>query len=286
MLLEPIHGVVVSDGYFDYLDVVLTYNRPLLNHCVVVTTPKDTQSQRVAGKHNCELVITEDGQKTHDSDVDADILVEFGIKDKQKRRFNKGAMIERGLQQLPQNGWRVQFDSDIVFPGNIRYRLDAALYDKSAIYGADRMNVVGETAWGKLLAAGWASRGFEHHHFLTYSIHQAEIGSRLIYGDQGWVPVGYFQVWHSSTEYSGIYRTRSYPTGSNNAAHDDVQFALRFDRHKRILIPEFLVAHLMTEDMAYGKNWNGRVTRQFGSTKAEPEKHRHPHPHPPCPHPS
>lgn len=98
-----------------------------------------------------------------------------------------------------------------------------------------------------------------------------EIGSRLIYGDQGWVPIGFFQLWHSTTEYSGIYRTKPYPTGSSNAAHDDVQFALRFDRKKRVLLPEFVVAHLMTEDMSYGKNWGGRRTKKFGleSNKTE-----------------
>jgi len=197
----------------------------------------------------------------------------FGVESaKRTVTFNKGAMIERGLQQLPQNGWRIHFDADIVFPGNVRERLGTALYDKTCIYGVDRMNVVGWDNWQKLLASGWSTRGFEHHHFLTYSINKTEIGSRLIYGSQGWVPLGFTQIWFGDIEYSGIYRTRPYPTGSNNAAHDDLQHGLKFDRHKRILIPEFLVAHLMTEDMSYGKNWNGRISKKF----APPDKNQNP----------
>lgn len=268
MLLEPIHGVVCSVGYHDFLDVALTHNRPLFSTQIVVTTPEDKQTQRVAGKHNCRLVISEDCRKDPGFVNTAGEV--FGVPpEKRTVIFNKGAMIERGLQQLPQNGWRCQWDADIIFPGNARERLGTALYDKSCIYGVDRMNVVGWDAWQKLLASGWGYKGFEHHHFLTYSINKSEIGSRLIYGDQGWCPIGFVQIFHSESEYSGIYRTRPYPTGSSTAAHDDIAFSLTYDRSKRVLIPEILVAHLMTPDMSYGKNWNGRVSRQFGPDKPE-----------------
>lgn len=265
MLTEALHGIVVSVGYGgDYLDVSLSHNRPMLDHCVVVTSPEDKDSQRIAGKHNCQLVITEDGNK--DPGFTDNLPEEFGVRDAPKltRYFNKGAMIERGLQQLPQNGYRIHWDADIVFPGNMRERLGTALYDRTAIYGCDRMNVIGWDAWQKLLASGWATKGFEHHHFLTYSINKMEIGSRLIYGDQGWLPLGFWTCWHGSSEYSGIYRTKTYPKGSNNAAHSDCQWALLRDRTKRIFVPEIIVAHLMTDDMSYGKNWNGRVTKKFG----------------------
>jgi len=244
MLLEPIHGVVVSVGYDDYLDVALTHNRALFGHCCVVTSPEDKASQRVAGKHNCTLVITDDGKGP-------------------EGKFNKGLLIERGIQQLPDNGWRIHFDADIVLPANARKCLGTALYDREAIYGADRMNVVDADAWQALLATGWASSGFDKHHFLTYSINRAELGSRLVYGELGWVPIGFLQIWHSSMEFSDIYRTRPYATGSSSAAHDDVQFALRWDRKKRILIPELIVAHLLTSDCTHGKNWRGRKTARF-----------------------
>lgn len=259
MFLEPIHGVVVSSGYADYLDISLTQNRPQLNQCVVVTTPDDKESQRVAGKHGCLLIVTEDGSRYQGEQREL-----FGTQDL-KRQFNKGAMIERGLQQLPANGWRLHFDADIVLPSSMRQRLKHALHDRQGLYGVDRMNVVGWDAWQKLVASGWPAKGFEHHHFLSYAVHGSDVGSRLVYGvDQGYIPIGYFQLWHHGVEYSDIYRTRPYSTTSSNAAHDDVQFALRFDRHHRHLIPEFIVAHLVTDDLKYGKNWGGRVSKRFG----------------------
>lgn len=245
MFNEKLSLVTVSDMYADYLDVMLGHNRALVDHCCVVTTEDDKQSQRIAGKYDCILVKTDDSRKADGT-------------------FNKGMMIERGLLQLPSEGWHVHVDSDVVMPSNTRQRLAAALYSKDAIYGADRMNVVEWAEWAKLLATGWAARGFEHHHFLTHPINKAEVGGRLIYGEQGWVPVGYFQLWHASAEYTGIYRTRGYSNTSNSAAHDDVQFALKWDRHNRILIPELLVAHLMTDDVKYGTNWYGRRSKPFG----------------------
>jgi hypothetical protein len=536
MLLEPIHGVVVSDGYSDYLDVTLSHNRPILNHCVVVTSPSDTATQQVACKHDCELVITAEGHEAAAESFNVDPINGPA----QPKFFNKGLMIEKGLIQLPQIGWRCiagqhdvkaahikaasrrfyrgslielttrsgrsvtvtpdhklltqrgwisskainksdhlfhidvtdtvrtpqvdqhpsvfgkiidsllicrpftkmraarmsvnfeskltdgdvdvvwadsllrrrlelsqcskqalfelsdkslaalvgngnlhfvlkrfpfaqlslnagfcpssyvlrafsggthdasatlvpdryttqpqlsgngsvvntedssqrflalsseitpddivsiqvipwcnhvydlatasgwytangliihncQFDADIVFPGNMRQRLGPALHDKSCLYSTDRMNVVGWAAWQRLIQSGWTARGFEYQHYLTYSIDNAAIGSRLIYGDHGWVPIGFLQIWHSSTEFNGTSRIRSYPTGSNNAAHDDVQFGLRWDRAKRVLIPEILVAHLLTDDAKYGVNWNGRKTKKFGpeAVEAKPKK--------------
>ncbi len=243
MLSEPLHGVVVSVGYADFLDVALRHNRPMLSHCVVVTAPDDKETQQVAGKYACELIVTEDGARGGG--------------------FNKGALIERGLTQLPSNGWRVHFDADIVFPGNMRQRLGAALYDQGALYGCDRINAVNWESYQRLVEAGFTSRGFQYQHYLAYPLAGCDVGSRLVFHDQGWCPIGFFQLWHHTSEYSGLYRTRGYAVGSNNAAHDDVQFALRWDRSKRILIPEFFVAHLCTDDMHYAANWKGRKTESL-----------------------
>lgn len=251
MLNEPLYGVMVSVGYADYADISLTHNRSQLDRCVLVTSPDDKESQRVAGKHACDLVITDDARRPRSGQP------------KDEVKFNKGALVERGLQQLPNDGYRVHFDSDIIFPNNMRRRLGIRVKDKTCIYGVDRLNVLGEAKYLELLNAGIFTRGFEHHHFLTYPVRGCEVGGRLIFDDQGWLPIGYFQLWHASVEMSGVYRTRTYPTGSNTAAHDDVQFALKWDVDKRVLIPDFYVFHLLTDDCKYGANWNGRKTIPF-----------------------
>jgi hypothetical protein len=260
ILTEPLHGIVVSVGYADFLDISLTHNLKHLDTCVVVTSPEDKESQRIGGKHGCKVVISRD----HERSFGPADNPEFGVKESQKRIFNKGAMIERGLQQAPQAGYRLHFDSDILFPGSMRQRLAAARLDHECIYGVDRFNVTDEVGLNKLLDSQWLSRGFEYHHFLEYPVGNVSIGSRLLLPEQSWVPIGFYQLWHGSQEYAGIYRVRMYPSGENNAAHSDVQWALTFDRDKRVLIPEFLVAHLITSDSGYGSNWNGRKTRRFG----------------------
>ncbi|QJW98724.1 hypothetical protein [Frigoriglobus tundricola] len=273
MLNEPLYGVVVSEGYADYLDVCLTHNRAQLDRCVVVTSPDDHETRRVAGRHACELVCTRDGRRPR-SGLQSGTPT-FGKKDGGEfagtTAFNKGAMIERGLQQLPHDGWRVHFDADILFPNNFRRRLGVALRDRACVYGVDRFNVVGTEAYRRLLASGFFHRGFEHHHFLTYPIAGCTVGSRLVFDDQGWLPLGYTQIWHASVEYSGIYRTLTYPTGSNTAAHDDVQFSLRWDREQRVLIPDLYVAHVLTADSTYAANWEGRKTAPFEPFKAAPK---------------
>lgn len=40
--------------------------------------------------------------------------------------------------------------------------------------------------------------------------------------------------------------------------------ALQWDRRKRALIPELLVAHLESEAAPTGANWEGRTTARFG----------------------
>ncbi len=96
MLNEPLYGVVVSDGYADYLDVCLTHNRPQLDRCVVVTSPGDHRTREVAGKHACDVVCTRDGRRPR-SGVHAGTPT-FGGKDKGAfagtQTFNKGAMID------------------------------------------------------------------------------------------------------------------------------------------------------------------------------------------------
>jgi hypothetical protein len=86
---------------------------------------------------------------------------------------------------------------------------------------------------------------------------------------EGWVPIGYLQLWHSSSdEWQGI-RIKPYPANHGNACRTDVQHGLQWDRCKRVLIPEILAVHLESEPARMGVNWNGRRTKRFGPSHAE-----------------
>ena len=114
--------------------------------------------------------------------------------------------------------------------------------------------------WQKLQSSGWLSHDF---HCRVTPPPGFEIGSRWAHPDGGYVPIGFFQLWHSSQDQFRGVRTRPYPSRHNDACRTDVQHALQWDRRQRQLIPELLVTHLESEPARLGANWCGRTTRPF-----------------------
>jgi hypothetical protein len=79
---------------------------------------------------------------------------------------------------------------------------------------------------------------------------------------EGYEPIGFFQLWNPNG--SGIKR---YPETHGAADRTDVQFAKKWPRANRALIPEIIGIHLDSENATVdemGKNWNGRKTKTFG----------------------
>src|SRR5271165_2203072 len=101
-----LEAVTVCVNYADFLTVAAKHNRGLFDRWVIVTTPDDAETREVCRRFNLETLLTEEGRKDGD--------------------FNKGAMIERGLQHLGADGWRVHLDSDIVLPHNTKQLLEVA----------------------------------------------------------------------------------------------------------------------------------------------------------------
>jgi hypothetical protein len=106
---------------------------------------------------------------------------------------------------------------------------------------------------------------------MTHSYHNLvkpppgfSIGSRWADHEIGYVPIGFFQMWHSHSEYYKGTRSRPYPTEHNDACRTDVQFGMKWDRRHRELLPEFFVVHLESQEAPNGANWCGRKTRRFG----------------------
>ena len=79
------------------------------------------------------------------------------------------------------------------------------------------------------------------------------------------MPIGYFQMWHSS--YMNKYHLR-YPDVKGSAEKDDVQWALRWPRKHRVLLPTVRVFHLESERAGMGANWRGRTTKEFNADAA------------------
>ncbi len=226
--------VTTSFGFDDLLDITLGLNHPHFDTAIVVTAHEDKKTQAVARKHGAICVLT-------------DLWVKNG------RKFNKGASINDGFGRFQYHGWRAHLDSDIVVPDNFRRLLfNHTALDHNSIYGADRIDVIGLEELRR--ATG------RHQHQDSYFIvqhHPQNISARYVDLLRGYVPIGFFQLWHASCQ-------KEYPFSLGSAAHDDVLFASQWPRSHRHLLPTVLLWHLLPERTWLGQNWEGRTTKRLG----------------------
>lgn len=241
---KKIEAVTVCVGYDDFLTQVVPYNLPMFDRWIIVTEPGDEATREVCRRFGLDCLLTEDGRDNGE--------------------FSKGKMVERGLQHLSADGWRLHVDGDIALPRHFRKLVDMADLQHDTIYGVDRIMCRSWGDWFKLKHTGWLDGGQYAHSHAVHFPKGFTVGSRWASVLTGYVPIGFFQMWHSSQdEWRGI-RTKPYPRDHNSACRTDVQMGLQWDRKKREIIPEILVAHLESEPCPKGTNWKGRKTRRFG----------------------
>jgi len=242
-----IEAVTVCVRYSDFLAEAIACNAGLLDRWIVVTSESDRATRELCRRHSIHTLLSEDHHRNGDG-------------------FAKGRLVERGLQHLSAQGWRLHLDADILLPFQFRKLLEAAHLDERNIYGCDRIMVRSRQDYDDLRASGWLAHDY---HCRVNPPPGLQIGSRWVHHDGGYVPIGFFQLWHSSAdEYEGA-RIRPYPARHGSACRTDVQHALQWDRNRRLLIPELLVVHLESEPAALGANWGGRTTRPFGPSIAQ-----------------
>lgn len=241
---ERLEAVTVCIDHADFLRETIKWNHSHFDRHIIVTSPDDKETLDVCHQYNLEHLKTEDAHR-------------FG------KPFNKGRVIERALCLLSADSWRIHLDSDIALPQGFRTLCQTADLDPSFIYGADRINVYGWEKWKYLISTGFMHHSTDYHTRVNVP-YNFEVGVRYAHPVWGYIPVGYLQIFHSSQDETMGERVKQYPSFHNTACRSDVQFALKWDRHKRGLIPELFVAHLMSEHAKLGANWNGRTTRRFG----------------------
>lgn len=233
--------LTVCINYGDFLAETVKWN---IDHCdrwIIVTSPEDLITQEVCRKYNLEMIISEDHKKYGDT-------------------FNKGRLIERGLQHLSADGWRCHIDADIVLPYHFKRLLRAADLQEDKIYGCDRIMIQSYDEWVKFQSLNWFLHDYQNRVVIPKGY---QIGTRWCHIEGGYTPIGFWQCWHSSNDHFRGTRIRPYPTRHNDACRSDVQFSMKFDRCKRELLPELVVVHLESEPAKLGANWAGRKTRIF-----------------------
>jgi hypothetical protein len=239
-----IEAITTCVGYADFLVATVPENLPLLDELVVITSPEDQETQAVCRRHSVHCVLSEEHKRNGGG-------------------FNKGRLINRGLDQIGGHDWVLHLDADIVLPRKFRQLIQWAHPDPAGLYGFDRQNLVGFDRWQKLkqYAGGWDNHAHESGHWFHPEL---PMGSRWVSSLHGFVPIGFAQLWHGCASVRNGYHVRRYPTEHGDAARTDVQFALQWDRRHRHLIPEIIVLHLESESAGLGANWKGRTTKPFG----------------------
>lgn len=235
-----IEALITCVQYGDFLNQTIPFTLPHVDRLVVVTSFDDKLTQQVCRKWSVEYVMT-------------DVFYEKG------EAFNKGQGINMGLQMLRQNGWIISMDADIVLPLSCRNMLSKSHLEQDHIYGCQRHNVTGWDAWRKLKAS-WHEEPQFGYNYLVNTADEHPVGATLIHKQFGYAPIGYFQMWHSS--WMNKHQLR-YPDVQGSAEKDDVQWALRWPRKQRTLLPSIRVYHLESEEVPMGANWNGRTTKPF-----------------------
>lgn len=241
-------AVIVCLNYSDFLEHTLPENLHYLDDLVVVTSHEDRATQKVCKKYSVRCIQT-------------GCFTEYGD------TFNKGKAINIGLGNLKRSDWLLHIDADIVLPHDFRHLLRMHQLSTKNIYGADRINVYGYEAWKKI-----KDYRVPHHegywfvdpgfcHTPNAPTQGLKFGARVVHKEHGYVPIGYFQLWHTTANMSYNYRLGS-------AMGADVFFPLQWPRENRILLPEVVVYHLDSDTKHNkGVNWKGRKSPLFGPRK-------------------
>lgn len=249
-----IEAVIVCKDYGDFLAHTLPENMELLDRVVVVTHPEDKETLALCERYSVDVIKTT-------------IMHEGGDE------FNKARAINLGLAHLRHSDWILHLDADILLPHRFRKMLDHNALNKEVIYGADRLNSCNYDHW--MEHKDKIEPQFQWRYLVTPP-KEFPLGSRLLHKEYGYCPIGYFQLWHSSMK-------RFYPIINGSAEHSDVLFAVQWPRDKRLLLPEFFVYHLESENGVFGQNWRGRKSKRFCKEHHHKEHHHHHHKKPYCP---
>lgn len=252
-----IEAVIICKDYSDFLEHTLSENAQHLDDILVVTHEDDKKTQEVCNKNSIRFITTH-------------VFNEKG------HVFNKGHAINVGLDNIRGDDWVLHLDADIVLCRDFRRMLAHAQINQKNIYGADRINIYGYDTWTKvkpLLSNHYQDRWFIDPGFCHQSNVPAGIkfGARVIHKEHGYIPIGFFQLFHGS-------KGKRYNHVRGSAAGTDVMFPCQWTRENRVLLPDIVVYHLDSEDEhRIGTNWKGRKSRHFGHHHKHHGHHEHKH---------
>jgi len=192
-----LQAVTISINYADFLSAVAE-NRRHFDRWVVVTAPRDIETQEVCARYGMECVISRhvkpDGTGFHAVNA-------------------KWALINEALELLEQKGWALVLDADIFLPRFFRQRLSGLSLEPGCLYGVTGRKVIEEYSAFKQIqrCEPWTT-------LLARS-------SRVL---------GYFNLF-SLENAPNRYLARE--PGDDDRSHDDIRFSSAFGEDHRRLLP-------------------------------------------------
>jgi hypothetical protein len=261
MSIKRLEAVIVCKDYSDFLAETLPWNIRQFDRIVVVTSPDDVETQQLCAHLSVECRTT--NLFDHEKDDEAAMCDTIGVKKDHRpgrNNFCKSRGIDLGLAYLNRDDWIVHLDADIWLPPMFRNWFTWMQPEKDCIYGMDRFNCIGYEPWQDFLSKNPRDASFHQHirHCLVIPP-PFQPGARISIKEYGgYVPIGFFQAWHGSTN-------RRYPHSHGSAEHTDVLHSLQWPKNKRRKMAEAYCVHLESKNSGpMGRNWNGRTSEQFG----------------------
>lgn len=256
--MQFLEAVTVCVNHADILRITIPQNRHLFDNWIIVTSPEDKETQDLCKYYKIKHIVT--NKFYENGDV-----------------FNKAKGINEGFKQLKRTDWVLHLDADIILPANFRQICKEDQLQKDAIYGIDRVDVIGDekifelltTKHSQIMKWTYLNTDIEKRFRSTFRLHNLNAGYNII---------GFFQLFYSSylKEKQELFKPfRWYPEIHQTAARTDVAFQQQWPLNKRLFYPGIIGYHIMSEDSPKGTNWEGRKSRRIGSKgetfKYEPE---------------
>lgn len=208
-------AVITCVNFSDYLAATLPFNVRYFQRLVVVTDYTDLLTQHVCYDNNVECIQT-------------DVHRQNG------NVFNKGRMINLVLDQFDLDGWFCCIDADTMMLPGLWEHLSSFDLDRSTIYGAHRFMCESQSAFDE-----W--------------VRTDDLSKFWVYRRCDNVPLGYFQLWHSSMPHR-------YDERFTTAKRADYEFPFMFERRQLI---DDCVLHICSEKWVLGKDHAGRKTKPW-----------------------
>ncbi len=224
--IRKLEALTVCVDYGAFLNATLPANIKNFDRYVIVTSPDDKKTQKVAKNCGATLVLTEAYRQNGDA-------------------FNKGAMINEGLQALDLTDWVLFTDADVFLPAGLRGKLASLVLNPGCLYYTSRYHLPSS------IPAEIDAFRRNPDGALKLPMHDPATN---------YSPWGYFQLFNTRARVLEGRGPQLVSEVFPSAGGVDHHFCMLWPEDKQIILPQqrraFDTLHIPHGSL--GTNWNGR----------------------------